>query len=140
VRGVTLLLKLWPLIVSAEVCTAVRYGSLSTKCRRVVHNCVTVVTRRDAEFAFECTYGDGGPQRDPESTPREKATNPLCRALVTMIVSESQNEQVSPLLLLLLLLLCALLLLSNPSLQETQSLSMLRGSCCNEARSCYSLM
>jgi hypothetical protein len=76
-------------------------------------------------------------KRDPESTPREKATNPLCRALVTMIASESRNVQGSP--LLLLLLLCALLLvllllvLSNPSLQETQSLSMPRGSCCTEA-------
>jgi hypothetical protein len=68
-------------------------------------------------------------KREPESTPREKATNPLCRALVTMIASESRNVQVSP-----LLLLCALLLLlSNPSLQETQSLSMPRGSCCTEA-------
>jgi hypothetical protein len=71
-------------------------------------------------------------KRDPESTPREKATNPLCRALATMIASESRNVQVSP--LLLLLLLCALLLLlSNPLLQETQSLSMPRGSCCTEA-------
>jgi hypothetical protein len=41
--------------------------------------------------------------------PREMATNPLCRALVTMIASGSRNVQVSP--LLLLLLLCALLLL-----------------------------
>jgi hypothetical protein len=48
-----------------------------------------------------------------------------------MIALESRNVQVSP--LLLLLLLCALLLLSNPSLQETQSLSMPRGSCCTEA-------
>jgi hypothetical protein len=70
-------------------------------------------------------------KRDPQSTPREKATNPLCRALATMIASESRSVQVSP--LLLLLLLCALLLLSIPSLQETQSLSMTRGSCCTEA-------
>jgi hypothetical protein len=60
-------------------------------------------------------------KRDPESTPREKATNPLCRALVTVIASESRKVQASPLLLLLLLLL-----LSNQSLQETQSLSMQR--------------
>jgi hypothetical protein len=76
-------------------------------------------------------------KRDPESTPREKATNPLCRALIKMIASESRNVQVSPLLLLLLcallLLLLPLLLLSSPSLQETQSLSMPRGSCCTEA-------
>jgi hypothetical protein len=71
-------------------------------------------------------------KRDPESTPREKATNPLCRALVKMIASELRKVQVSP-LLLLLLLLCALLLLSNASLQKTQSLSMPRGSCCTEA-------
>jgi hypothetical protein len=52
-----------------------------------------------------------------------------------MIASESRNVQVFPLLLLLLLcaLLLLLLLLSNLSLNETQSLSMPRGSCCAEA-------
>jgi hypothetical protein len=70
-------------------------------------------------------------KRDPDSTPREKATDPSFRALATMIASESHNLQVSP---LLLLLLCALLLLmSKPSLPETQSLSMPRGSRCTEA-------
>jgi hypothetical protein len=51
-----------------------------------------------------------------------------------MIASESRNVQVSSLLLLCaLLLLLLLLLLSNQSLQETQSFSMPRGSCCTKA-------
>jgi hypothetical protein len=48
---------------------------------------------------------------------------------------DSRNVQFSPCLLLLLLLL-----LSNPSLQETQTLSMPRGSCCTEALNYHSVM